>query len=272
MATMAASNQQVSDDGHRREDGSLQLRLDDPLNDSTRIAHRLFGADVGRCYGDFSCSHTKIRGRLYATSNAILYYSVLLGFERRIYLHYQDIIGMDLFRTTSIRLQTTEDETYVFKSFEDRQKVLRLLKSLEMIAVTNSASSSFAESVHRDSQIDDSLFESEPPLERHQSTPIDSSPASPRRSYSSKTLSISSKPTLGNRRRSVSDSLMTSSGVSFGTSPPRQVEPSALHQSVHGSTDIPIAPLILSTDSERQSLSWDQVKVERPLREQAVEV
>lgn len=98
---------------------------------STEIVHSLFGVSVGRCWGDFSCSHYRQRGRLYAASNAIGFFSNLFGFERRICLHLDDVSNIAAFRTTSIQVTTTEGEQYIFKSFQNRELVVLLLLQLK---------------------------------------------------------------------------------------------------------------------------------------------
>ena len=111
-----------------------QRRLSSSLPASTSIVETLFGPGLGPCWGDFSCTYNRIRGRLYATSQAVLFYTNLLGFERRICLLLRDIARMELYRTTSIRFSTADDETYIFKSFNDREQVLHLLKGLKILA------------------------------------------------------------------------------------------------------------------------------------------
>jgi len=98
---------------------------------STEIVHLLFGTSVGRCWGDFSCSHYRQRGRLYAASNAIAFYSNLFVFERRICLHLDDVTDIKAFRTTSIQITTVEGEQYIFKSFQNRELVVLLLLQLK---------------------------------------------------------------------------------------------------------------------------------------------
>ena len=111
-----------------------QRRLSSSLPASTAVVEALFGPGLGPCWGDFSCTYNRIRGRLYATSQAVLFYTNLLGFERRICLLLRDISRMELFRTTSLRFSTRDDETYIFKSFNDREQVLHLLNGLKILA------------------------------------------------------------------------------------------------------------------------------------------
>jgi len=113
-----------------------QRRITSSLAASSEVVHALFGESVGPCWGDFSCTHLRIRGRLYATSQAILFYTnfVLGAFERRICLLLRDVVDMELFRQTSIRIHTMDDETYIFKTFNDREQVLHLLNGLKILA------------------------------------------------------------------------------------------------------------------------------------------
>lgn len=100
---------------------------------SSDIVQALFGESAGSSWGDFFCTHNRIRGRLFATSQAVLFYSNLLGFERRLSLRYQDVMKMELYRSTSIRISTVDCETYIFKSFHQRKHVLQLLRGLKLL-------------------------------------------------------------------------------------------------------------------------------------------
>ena len=100
---------------------------------ATRTVQHLFGADFGPCWGDFCCSHGRIRGRLYVVTNGILFFSSLLGFERRLCLQFTDISALVLHRTTSIRIEIADYDTYIFRSFHDREKVLQLLIRLKSL-------------------------------------------------------------------------------------------------------------------------------------------
>ena len=55
-----------------------QRRLSSSLPASTSVVETLFGPGLGPCWGDFSCTYNRIRGRLYATSQAVLFYTNLL--------------------------------------------------------------------------------------------------------------------------------------------------------------------------------------------------
>lgn len=100
---------------------------------ATRMVHSLFGVEFGPCWGDFFCSHGRIRGRMYAVTNGILFYSNLLGFERRLCLQFANVTSIALHRTTSIRVEIADYEYYIFRSFHDREQVLQLLVRLKRL-------------------------------------------------------------------------------------------------------------------------------------------
>jgi len=161
---------------------------------SSDIVRSLFGQAVGSSWGDFFCSRNRIRGRLFATSQAVLFYSNLLGFEQRQLLQYEDITEMELYRSTSIRIATVEFESYIFKSFHHRKHVLQLLKGLKVLA---------------DQQRDQWIVQ-DPIQGRNEGVPLVSSPSlgvipTP----STCTFAPSPSPPMpSNRRRAVSDSVL----------------------------------------------------------------
>lgn len=98
---------------------------------------------------------------MYAVTSGILFYSNWLGFERRLYLQFADIASMALHRTTSLRIElkvlkkptnhnssNSEDndnttrsnepqpqpESYIFRSFTNREQTLQLLIGLKRLA------------------------------------------------------------------------------------------------------------------------------------------
>lgn len=161
---------------------------------STEIVHSLFGKSVGRCWGDFFCSHYRQRGRLYAASNAICYFSNLFGFERRICLQLDDVTDIQQFRSTSIQITTVEGEQYIFKSFENRELVTLLLQQLKQghaNGTTRLRTDSEEESVERldpletsidvrdDKRADKQVTDSNTALETLESTVQEEMPASP---------------------------------------------------------------------------------------------
>lgn len=130
------SERAYPEDSPSQSQSTEQRRLSSALPASSSIVEALFGPGLGPCWGDFSCTYNRIRGRLYATSQAVLFYTNLLGFERRICLLLREIVRgkMELYRTTSLRFATVDGETYIFKSFNDREQVLHLLTGLKILA------------------------------------------------------------------------------------------------------------------------------------------
>jgi len=98
---------------------------------TTEIVQSLFGPTVGPCWGDVSCQHNRVRGRLYASSSAVLFYSNLFGFEKKIRLDWPDVIIMELYRNTSILISLQDCQEFIFKGIEDRENVLGLLNELQ---------------------------------------------------------------------------------------------------------------------------------------------
>jgi hypothetical protein len=220
MATEVTSHSD-EDPSRREEDDDHQqhpdqtLPLYPSLAASSDTVQALFGESAGSSWGDFFCTHNRIRGRLFATSQAVLFYSNLLGFERRLSLRYQDVMEMELYRSTSIRISTVDCETYIFKSFHQRKHVLQLLRGLKILvdrqqnrwssqddagSTTGTATSTAAtpatgrpdESTSSDSRFASSL-----------------AAASPLASSPSLTFSPFISPSMpSNRRRAVSDSVV----------------------------------------------------------------
>lgn len=99
------------------------------------IVLALFGPSVGPCVGDFSTTYNRVNGRLYAATHAILFYSNLFGFERRLCLAFSDIESIEAYRSTSIRISMVDCEDHVFRKFLNREQVLQVLKELYEKAV-----------------------------------------------------------------------------------------------------------------------------------------
>lgn len=209
----------LSDDAASAEDSTVVSSnvSGSTLEVSTDIVKALFGASVGRCYGDFFCTFSRIRGRLYASSTSVLFYNNLLGFEKRICLPYTEIDAMELCRTTSIRISMLDGEEYIFRSFVDREKVLHVLKGLKIMEDRKQRRPLRPRSENSGLRTDQTTVESSA------ASVSTSSKASPQRSVSSSVLwPATSPPTLAlhssltlppspmvyNRRRSVSDSLV----------------------------------------------------------------
>ena len=96
-------------------------------NERSAVVMALFGPSVGPCLGDFSTTYNRVNGRLYASVRAVLFYSNLFGFERRLCLQLSDVTDIEAFRSTSIRVSTVDCEEYIFKKFQDRDHVLSIL-------------------------------------------------------------------------------------------------------------------------------------------------
>jgi GRAM domain len=91
----------------------------------------LFGRTVGLCVGDFSTTYYhRANGRLYAATHAILFYSNLFGFERRLCLRFSDIETIERYRSTSIKITMVDYEDHIFRKFVNREHVLQLLTDL----------------------------------------------------------------------------------------------------------------------------------------------
>jgi hypothetical protein len=101
----------------------------------------IFGPSVGPCVGDFSTFYNRVHGRLYAATKALLFYSNLFGFERRMCLQFSDVTHLELFGSTSIRVSMVDCEEYIFKKIAHREVVLELLNQL---LVTESSTRSTA--------------------------------------------------------------------------------------------------------------------------------
>jgi hypothetical protein len=204
-----------------------ERRLSSSVPASTNIVEALFGPGLGPCWGDFSCTYNRIRGRLYATSQAVLFYTNLLGFERRICLLLREVQHMELFRTTSLRFGTMDDETYIFKSFNDREQVLHLLSGLKILAHKQQAESGKASArmpTTPGSSTRRSSTNSQP-----RPTSVAFSPSSSMSNFHSQ-LSFPPPPIPppSNRRRAVSDSILRLPRVDSNESVNSILEPESL--------------------------------------------
>jgi hypothetical protein len=94
---------------------------------TTEFIKALFG-DSGVVVGDFSCSYQRQAGRLYVSTDAVFFYSNLFGFEKRVKIDYKHVLEIDFIRSTSVFIKTSNEE-FVFRSFEDRDSVLELIKA-----------------------------------------------------------------------------------------------------------------------------------------------
>src|SRR6476661_10296222 len=66
--------------------------------DPNSVVSLVFGYTNVGSLADFGCTHGRIRGRLYVTTDSILFYSNLLGFETRITVLLADVLSMELCR------------------------------------------------------------------------------------------------------------------------------------------------------------------------------
>lgn len=126
---------------------------------TTEFIKALFGEAVGIVVGDFSCSYQRQTGRLYVSTDAVFFYSNLFGFEKRIKIDYVNAMEIDLVRTTSVFIKTSEEE-FIFRSFDDRQSVLELIKTFHSKTSTSSSTELSADvpsAIHSDEVKSDDL-------------------------------------------------------------------------------------------------------------------
>jgi hypothetical protein len=109
---------------------------------NTDLVRLLFGVP-GTCWGSFACSHARIPGRMYAITTSVLFYSNVLGLERRFCLNFTDIVAIALHRTTSLRFELANDEVYIFRSFPDRHLVLKLLSGLRRLSTKDALDNNY---------------------------------------------------------------------------------------------------------------------------------
>jgi hypothetical protein len=185
-----------------------ESRNRDPTNQSSlmaasQVAQSLFGINVGPCWGEFFCTHNRIRGHMYAVTHGVLFYSNILGFERRLCIQFCDIIAISLYRTTSIQIDTTalKNEAYVFKSFDNREQVLQLLRGLKGFANKQQSNGNLSSA---ETMVDNGLCTLSAQDQDLGVAPLPSS----RIIRSSTSFSFASTPEIQNRRRAVSDSVL----------------------------------------------------------------
>jgi hypothetical protein len=184
----------------RNRDPTIQSSL----TAASQVAQSLFGINVGPCWGEFFCTHNRIRGHMYAVTHGILFYSNILGFERRLCLQFCDITAVTLYRTTSIQIETTTDlknDLYVFKSFDNREQVLQLLRGLKGFANKKQSNGNLSSA---DPMADNGLCDLVAQDQDFGVAPLPSS----RMLRSSTSFSFTSTPEVQNRRRAVSDSVL----------------------------------------------------------------
>lgn len=198
----------VSVDWDARED---QVRVNRALVESSETVKALFGDAVGPCWGDFYCTNNRIRGRFYATTHGILFYTNLLGFERRLCLLFREVEDMTLFKTTSIAVTMVDCETYIFKSFNDREQVLHLLNALRSIGNKSPSLNNSQGELNTSGEETSNLTGADV-----LSTP---EPLGGNGSFSNPLLSLPTGNRFGgNRKRAVSDSFVRTRSSSFSAS------------------------------------------------------
>jgi len=124
---------------------------------TTEFIKALFG-EAGIVVGDFPCSYQRQAGRLYVSTDAVFFYSNLFGFEKRIKIDYENATEIDLVRTTSVFIKTS-DEEFIFRSFDDRQSVLELIKTFHSKNSSSSTelSADIPSAIHSDETKSDDL-------------------------------------------------------------------------------------------------------------------
>ena len=97
---------------------------------STEIVHGIFDQSVGNCYGSFSCTYCRQHGKIYVARRAVLFFSNIFGFERRLNMSLSEITEVKLHRATSILISMIDGEDFVFKSLSGRERVVTVVQSL----------------------------------------------------------------------------------------------------------------------------------------------
>mmetsp|Transcript_29441 Transcript_29441/g.66476 ORF Transcript_29441/g.66476 Transcript_29441/m.66476 type:complete len:490 (+) Transcript_29441:121-1590(+) len=116
---------------------------------TTEFVRALFQTSVGEVIGDFSCSFQRQAGRLYIASKGLYFYSNLFGFERKIEIQFEKVVNVSIIRRTSIQVRTSAEEVIIFRSFEDRDAVLEIVRPFCGICDTsNTCNSSSADGVN----------------------------------------------------------------------------------------------------------------------------
>ncbi|KAG7341379.1 protein of unknown function DUF4782 containing protein [Nitzschia inconspicua] len=103
-----------------------------PAQDRNALVTELFGWSVGEYLGEFHATYYRIPGQFFVATQALLFYSNWLGFERRFCLTFSDIETIQSYRNTSIKISMIDCEEYIFKKFQDRDTVVLVLQELLM--------------------------------------------------------------------------------------------------------------------------------------------
>jgi hypothetical protein len=271
-------------------------------NNSERsaVVLALFGPSVGPCVGDFATNYGRVNGRLYAATKAILFYSNLFGFERRLLLRFSDVEHIDAYRLTSIKISMVDCEDHVFRKFPNRDAVLEILKELlpkrfgETATATRSllVSAMTADTTPEGSQhnmntnmtmtmtLEDGESQEEGPLRPHLSSELTPEPSEASPSTTSKSLRPRSQsvpllqspsehfredPPPPPPRRTNS----TISSSSAQLAPPPQPTNDSVKRSVQRTTTTDETAMIIPDNFDMQT-AWDHAK--RPYDEIALEV
>lgn len=94
---------------------------------TTEIVKAL-GGPTGDVVQDVTCSYQRQLGRCYVSTDGLFFYSNLFGFERRIRINYDQILIIQKIRTTSLIVKTVDGEEYIFRSFDDREFLLKIIR------------------------------------------------------------------------------------------------------------------------------------------------
>eukprot|EP00536_Pseudo-nitzschia_multiseries_P018355 jgi/Psemu1/55193/gm1.55193_g len=78
--------------------------------------------------------YNRVYGQLYITTVSVMFRGKAFGpigaipYERRLLLPFVEVLKVEAYRTTSLKVYMNDGEQYVFKSFADREAVVKLLK------------------------------------------------------------------------------------------------------------------------------------------------
>jgi hypothetical protein len=97
---------------------------------STEMVHAIFDRSVGNCYGSFPCTYSRQHGRVYVASTAVLFYSNIFGFERRLCMSLAEVTEVKTYRSTSIWISMIDGEDFVFKSLSNRERIVAVIHAL----------------------------------------------------------------------------------------------------------------------------------------------
>lgn len=111
-------------------DNDRELQLPRVDLQCTEMVHTIFDRSVGHCYGSFSCTYKRQHGRLYVARRAVLFFSNLFGYERRLSMFLSEVTDVNIHRSTSIWISMMDGEEFIFKSLSDRERVLGIIKAL----------------------------------------------------------------------------------------------------------------------------------------------